>query len=399
MHKVISAQNDDFRINLLCCFLSAYYVVLCAINELVNLVFYGVWWDSAFVYAALLLTLFYALPAILKRLDCGSLIFVGVVALLFCSTSILGSGADEVSIRAFEFFYAVLPYFLLGTVIRDFSGLLKMLKKTVRVVIVFASIWLTLALFRHQEEWVNYMRVAYQYLPAVLVSIFAFFESRKLKDFIWLFFSIVLLLFFGTRGPTVFAFLFFCICFFYFSKRRLVKFGGLIIGVSLFIFTIVNFETILLDVNEFLLQRGIVNAAVQKMLYYEDLSNGRFVLYGRVVALLNKRPMIGYGLYADRALLGTYTHSLPLEILLTFGYFFGILILAFLSVKIALGMYRARKDRNMFCIYWVFLTIGVLKLFFSGSYLDEPYFFWLLGLLFPSRRMLLEQKNESRGEH
>jgi len=111
--------------------------------------------------------------------------------------------------------------------------------------------------------------------------------------------------------------------------------------------------------------------------------NGREEIYPLVIEAIGRGPLAGYGIGGDRVFLTPlfgvemYVHNVVLEILFDFGYIAGsfvLLGLCWLVIRTLRGVDKQKRDFGLLCL-------GVsIKLFMSGSYLQEPYFFMFLGV-------------------
>lgn len=112
--------------------------------------------------------------------------------------------------------------------------------------------------------------------------------------------------------------------------------------------------------------------------------SGRSTVYDIVKETIHQSPIIGYGIAGDAAVLGYYPHNLFLELIFHFGYPVGILLSAVVCLKVALNLkQRNQNERNTL---YIFLSCGLIPLFMSGTYLQTPLFWIMLGLC--SRRVL-----------
>ena len=88
----------------------------------------------------------------------------------------------------------------------------------------------------------------------------------------------------------------------------------------------------------------------------------------------------GHGLWGDRELLyGHYVHNLFLEILCDFGLLLGPIILVGLISLLHRGFKRADETKSV--LLCALFSTGIIKLIFSGSFLNiEPALYVLIGL-------------------
>ena len=142
------------------------------------------------------------------------------------------------------------------------------------------------------------------------------------------------------------------------------------------------------------MQNNITIASLEKLLYYDDFSNGRNIIYRQTMAAIDAHPLLGNGLFADRVF-STYSHNMVLEILLNYGYLLGIVIIVCifgLLFKQLYSLKRMNSNKKMLLLLIVsFCAHG--KLMVSGSYIVEPMLYFTLGLLCTNNRFE-EENNE-----
>ena len=160
------------------------------------------------------------------------------------------------------------------------------------------------------------------------------------------------------------------------------------VGIVL-IYTYLNFESIVRSLIVFGSNFGINSRTLSQIVEGSFLkSYGRTNIRETLIAGITESPFIGYGLWGDRFVTlnyghgkASYAHNIILEIITQFGVILGIfLIIALLWLIIKKIYYNNRS--YYFVILLCVIPSGLIKLFFSGSYLNEPYFFFLMGLLF-----------------
>ena len=83
----------------------------------------------------------------------------------------------------------------------------------------------------------------------------------------------------------------------------------------------------LLQLNDFLLNYGIKIGALQKILFSDDFSNGRWTLYEKAIQGILEGSFFGGGVYFDRVLLDNYAHNIIIEFVVDYGFFIGILLI------------------------------------------------------------------------
>lgn len=108
---------------------------------------------------------------------------------------------------------------------------------------------------------------------------------------------------------------------------------------------------------------------------------GRGTMYRAVWDVVRSAGIWPTGLYADRVVLdGRYVHNIALEVLVHFGLVIGpvlLLLFAFITIKSLI-----RADKLQFELLLMWLSMGLVPLVVSASYLHHMHFWILMGLVF-----------------
>lgn len=376
-------NNDNAIAFLVICSL-AYYPITYTVNQIVNrYIQSGAWWDSAICSGIYAIAVLLSVGLIVKRQTMFTLGLLFVSVLIFIVTIGLNmDGATYASSNLVKFVTSYYPFIFLGVSIREFDELDHPVDIITRVITVSALIWIAIVVFGFNRGIrVAYMSVSYYVLPSTLLRIYYFFRDRKIINLFWMVAAIICHIIWGTRGPILFCLVFLSLCLIWNKRTKtgaIAALGLALIGVLLY----VNFFTILQWLNGLFLSHGIQNGGIIKLLAQDDLFDGRGDLFGQLIPYINDHWLIGGGIYSDRKFLGTYAHLLPFELVCDFGVPIGIMLFIILIIAIIkkLGMHKDYYDIR-WAILWVTMIVGFAKLFISGSYLEDPYFYFFLGLL------------------
>ncbi len=200
----------------------------------------------------------------------------------------------------------------------------------------------------------------------------------------WLFIAWVTLEFFliflrGARGPLA------CIGVYIMIKaisdvrnnKKLVY--GLFAGAILLIIMAMNIELIISLMSSIfesydLSSRNLM--ILQNAAFLEDSGRG----YYRNLALeyINERPFIGYGASSDIYLISAYPHNMLVEMWFDFGVVFGTVF--FIFFIIALFKILECRDKYLRDAGIIFVVTGFVMLMVSGTYLQSPNVFIMLGI-------------------
>ena len=109
------------------------------------------------------------------------------------------------------------------------------------------------------------------------------------------------------------------------------------------------------------------------------------ILYER---LNTDEPFWGYGLFGSQRYGIIYSHDITLDFLFSFGYFVGTLLLVGVVLLIVWAFVKSKnRFEREFVLFLVSVTI--IKLFLSSTFLFEPLFFLMIGFCL---KILLEDK-------
>lgn len=126
------------------------------------------------------------------------------------------------------------------------------------------------------------------------------------------------------------------------------------------------------------------------------VSNSRTQIQDAVMHYLNENPVFGLGIYGDRRVAGGhYAHNIFIEILAHHGYVIGSILLITIGTYVVRTYLFARREGDGVSLLVLMLLLGCnLKLVVSGSYLLEPFFFFLIGYCVTQMRRRKELQNE-----
>jgi len=217
----------------------------------------------------------------------------------------------------------------------------------------------------------EYMTFAYTALPSILLGVYyGFFLKKKVLLIVSLMASATVV-FGGSRGAILTLLLFLSFVFqFNISKRS----NRIVVFISTCII-LLNFSFVLSYVKNVFISYGYESrffTLVENEKIME--SEGRYMVYKKAISIID---YFGHGVFSDRVLLqnvsdSTYCHNWILEILVNFGWIFGLLIVLFLIFFLfKLIKKRPSNDVNYTFMIYFSLTMLLSKYMLSGSYLDS----------------------------
>lgn len=129
--------------------------------------------------------------------------------------------------------------------------------------------------------------------------------------------------------------------------------------------------------------------------FFDD--SGRSAIQQMVIDNIGVLPK---GLYYDRIVAdGSYAHNLFLELLLEYGILLGGLIIAWLCYHMIQSAISVSKDPSASVVFYALIASGFMRLMFSGSYLlNEPFFWLLIGFMLNSCNSKHAKQSDRRGE-
>jgi len=146
-----------------------------------------------------------------------------------------------------------------------------------------------------------------------------------------------------------------------------------------------NFTQLVSALNIYLTSRGIESRTLQGLAAGQILDdNGRGVIYSLVTEAFRQKPLLGYGVFGDRPIVGPsfiwgYSHNIFLEIFISFGLLFGSAIV--LSLLIGCIRYFVKaSDRTQTQLLLLVMAMCA-RLLVSDTFWGNPFFWVMLALL------------------
>lgn len=339
----------------------------------------------------------------LRSKICPLLIFAFLAAgtILFCI--IHGDNISLIYTSFFDFAYNpvqilflyCLPALNYLFLVKDYNKLLNSLFVPFFAIIIMSLItFFVFGIGRGGTGGENYMSLSYNSLPFTCLSIF-YKTNNKIKFIVAKVITIVsfiVIFIAGSRGATLCSIIFFASLIFYKKlDYRLTLFLSFLF-LSFFIFVISGTARNLLEL--YSAQSNSVSRTITRILDGSFLSTSdRDAIYSTLWNDALSSPLFGRGLWGERVLINGFSHNIFLEILSQFGIVFGSFVLAiFLLLILRLVFKRNAISKPLRILFLSALPYGFVSLLFSGSYLNNEWFFVLLGVILLS---IIGVKNES----
>lgn len=334
------------------------------------------------IYAIAIL---FALP--LLKVYASDVVLVCIVWMIYVVSPVVHPETYSTwSDQALKFLFTVVPFYFLGNMVLHYIKMERLLEylATLSIVTVLAKMtYFAIFEYGRSNAWtdVGEMDQAYKLLPHICMICYDAIKKPTVTNLSVVAISSAYLLFLGNRGSVLVLII--CIAMLYLltsSSKYRVWNAGVIVAVVLLVVFSPFFDVMVETLENAALQLGMSVRIFEKIKEggLTD-SSGRDVQAESIYTALENQPMRGLGLYGDRVLNGTYAHSIVRELWVDFGYLFGSLIFA-LIVWIIFRAFKDVKSKEIKAFTIILMGNGFFKLFFSGSYLTEDTFFYVIGM-------------------
>ncbi len=376
-------HEDEKRIARMFVAFFSYNLVTLLINFAVNFILPNTPVDTVICTSILVVFVLFAIGPIMRNIGVLDIIFVFICISVYLINIVVHYENYEAQMEQLpSFLFTVLPLYFLGKGIKNFKLVLEYLEKTSKVLIFGAFAYYMILILNEMEMLKDDMSFAYYLLPFVIIRFYSLLNSFSVWNLIYFAVGVSTMFLSGTRGP------FLClvvsiILFVWFSTRKQgMKLFWIVLLTGLVIFFLSDaFVTVLESINKFLIENNIENRIVEKLLDEEIWDgSGRETILVEVKNAIKQNPILGSGLCSDITKFGTYAHNFFYELLLHFGYIVGLGIFVVVTVQCLRAI--SVKESSYRVIAILCICCSYVKLFVSNSYLQEPFFFLMLGVIF-----------------
>jgi O-antigen ligase len=223
------------------------------------------------------------------------------------------------------------------------------------------------------------MATAYNVLPSVMVFAWKWAEKSTIPRFLLLVISLVYIIALGTRGALLWLIVAIVLLFILYSNGNRNK--TWILTVAILSLVLIVFGNVLMDYIEILLSKSGFSTRIFEKIQEANFfsSTSRLDVWKPIIDAIREHLWFGNGIYADRRIIGVYTHNIVLELILDYGVIFGsILFIALIFIIIKGFLSCNTKGEKSIILILSLSTIGTLMM--SGSYLNDPLLFVLIGI-------------------
>ncbi len=331
-----------------------------------------------------LLVLVFSIPHMLRNIDPKTVIlYFFVFGIYILNLIIYPENQVALEDNIVPFLFKALPLIFVGATV-DLKKHYKLLYGLSLASIIATFIHLIIEPSNVSE---GNMSSSYHLLPHVCLVIAATLSKINVVNLLGSIVGVITIFSFGTRGP-IFCILFLILAYIFIYKNIRKNMFFYILTIALILYIMFFYDDILKLLLS-LIERWGMSTRVLDILLYGDIldSNGRDIIQGKLLEAV-KDNWFGYGIAGDRAIAGAYSHNILIELLVSYGIVLGTIIFVlpiFFTIKILL---RRRKEQSIETGFILALiAANYIKLFMSGSYLNEQFLYLLMGLLFAESRL------------
>ena len=330
----------------------------------------------------------------------GKDLFIIFLMILSVLVSLLKGGNLYFSENIMALIFSVFPFYFIG---RHFDIHDKLLIKGNKylmeqliyifsflgIVYMFFMQWYSLRTGSYNSIFENSSAATYSKL-LLGYCCFYLFKNKKIHSFFIVIFGFIAMVSYGNRASLLATLImFFLASIFYIDLRKRKTLLLLFCEMLCIVLIIVNFSALVQFVGNILSIWGFNVRIIDMFGASGNLTgdNGRLPLYENAKYFIERSRIGGYGLYSDRVLLGDYVHNVFLEFLLDFGPIVGIILSVCLIILIVIGIKNHIKDKDFLGFLIVLIASEMIMLMVSGSYLQEGFFFMLIGMCLSDKKI------------
>lgn len=332
-------------------------------------------------YVLLVMLSFKEIYKVVKSKDFVFLLLVA--AIIIYSYCIYPEGRETVTEKLPELFFQVLSFYFVGLFMRtdeEYTDKAYLVSE----IAVFVN-WVYIFVFNASGRVMveDNMTMGYQVLPYALFCLWYALQKPSRKHTIVAILGVVFVISMGTRGPLLSIVIFSIVYLILgtYKHQRTVKILILVVGTLLLLFVFSGlYESILVVIGSMLRSIGLSSRIVDSIIYNAAESSGlaRERIRIAIINAIQLRPYTGYGIYGEEAMLGYKSHSIIYGMWFHFGMITGSVFMAFLGLKFLKASIVSKGSISQ-GLFFVILANGLVRCFFSGTYLCGPLFL-VLGL-------------------
>lgn len=398
----MGAIKDFFRLG----FSSKIYLILLSCFWLVG--YFGAFWrrlkidDNGVCIANLILLLVLALMCIekwRKRIHLTDFVlFLLFVIIYFINPLLYPSTNKLIDYFALRVIVGTFPFLFMGLIFR-YDGNERWITLLSRIAVIVNIIFV---LYGSAEtvDRDETMNRAYLLLPSVLYLFWIMFEKFNFIDLSFFLVGFFLECSMGSRGPFVCILVFAAVYLFFFKRyKHTTLIRSLIVIGTIFLYFFSTYIALMMIglLSLFGKSTRIFDKMLDDSLINYEESSGRDMIQGWLLQRLQGNNGNGFGLLADR-LEGAYAHNIFVELWYDFGYVSGSIVIGVLLFMF-LWLILNTKNKTNRILAILFFVVGFVKLQFSGSFIVDRYFFFLIGFCISGLRESVSNLNIKKYHH
>ena len=336
------------------------------------------------IAAAYVILIPFALPKIFKSVRPFDII-LGLIVIIVCLLNVIIFPGNSFFLQNYlsTFLLLTFPLYYIGLTF-DIEKLYPWIYALSSITIVAFSLYklfISEPMDDVESLYQGDMESSYFVLPHVCVVSIAAIRKPNYVNIPLSILGIIIISLLGSRGPLICAILAIAVYLIFFKeyKKPFLSYTLIVIIAIMFVLSLEQIMMLLYNLADSV---GLSVRVFEK--FFEgafSTSESRERIKDILLEKIAENPIWGYGLFSDRVAAGNYAHSIAIELWHSFGIFFGTFILGVMVFILVRAFLLIEKQKYEWaCIFISLLFAGFVKLFLSGSYLNEIYLFLLLGI-------------------
>lgn len=337
----------------------------------------------------LLIIIFIGGKFIVKNIKKTEILVYLAIIILVLSTLIVGSDqTKKFNDYWVSFLFLSIPMFWVG------KSLFVLLKRNYDVISLFsyisccAIITTMLIYFREgqlvSESWMSNQYLPYLLLPHMTLLMLRISQKFNVAFFLTLISGLMFMLLCGNRWSVFCLVFYFLILIIHYTATMKKQIRVIVIATVFICLVSIYMGEFYVFLSEKLIQLGenlgmstrslsfLLNSSTQA-----EFDSGRSEIQKKLIKACLNNPL-GYGFCSDWYFVGMYAHNIFLELLVEHGFLFGGMACFGIIYTFVKSLVKSMEWKTK-SIIWLFFSISFLKLLISGTYLNEPIFFLLIG--------------------
>lgn len=336
-------------------------------------------------WAIVLVPLIFGSSAFVRRLSFFDFAFVfGCIFFYLLNFVLYPQNENALFKRLFSFTVLTIPYYFIGAAL-DIKRFYKVFFYVSCVSICICAFYnlsyAKSASYAGDMDVSEYnMSLAYNILQHVLMVSWVALKEMKPWKIGMMILGLFMLLSMGTRGPVVCAIVFIAVYLLFFKPSKYQKTMRAVV-ISVAVYAISFLDSFMMFMLITLQQLGLSTRIFDK--YFDgglEESVGRDFIRETIIRELGTdNSIFGHGILGSYKYVGTYAHNIILDFLFSFGIVVGTGLLLMLAYLICRAFLRTRHCETEQVFLLLLVIASLLKMCFSGTFIDDTLFFFLIG--------------------